>query len=351
MIKDRFHFREICDDDRMQLYWNRTLATIRDRYKAILRVETIKFDPLVSKYFEGEFTLNGTNNSSMMKNNINSGIVRRTVTEDEDHEDTTDNDLAVIKDFTHTEGNYTDDIDVISTGNDTRTGNNTTTDIRRGNTTSNNTNTTVNDSTETTTDDALTVDINHHAMKEAPMNASGVGIGTQGDDKGKLINLDFDYASEYDMNDHTGTTHTEGEDKIHGESTSTDVGGTTNNETSNMTHVINEGVDRSDTTYTDGSREYEDDKDRQYNDERDIHNIGNYHKSTVTSDQNTGSNSGSEETTGSNYQIKHDRYTGRDNVLPQDALKAAMNYLQNYSTAFEWLCNKLEINFIGVYDI
>lgn len=329
----------------------RTLATIRDRYRAILRVETIKWDPLVSKYFEGEFTVNGTNSNQTLKVNNNNGSVSRTVVEDENHIDHTDNDLNVLKDTVHTEGEYTDDIHVQTSGHDTRTGNNTTLDTRRGTTTNNNSSTTVNSSTETTSTDNTTVDINHHAAKDAPMNASGVGIVPSGEDKGKLTNLDFSYASEYDMTDHTGTTHEEGTDSTQGNSTTTDSGNSTNNETSNMQHTINEGVNRSDQTQTDGGREYEDDKSREYNDERDVHNEGSYHKSTTTTDSNAGTSQDTATENGQKYQIRHDRYTGRDNVLPQDAVKSAMNYLQNYSTAFEWLCNKLEINFIGVYDI
>ena len=80
------------------------------------------------------------------------------------------------------------------------------------------------------------------------------------------------------------------------------------------------------------------------------HNIKNVLSKTGTNTDDTVNNevrAGSENTN----EVKHDRYAGRDNVLPQDAMASATHYLMNYSTAFQWLCNKLEPCFIGVYDI
>ena len=50
LIEDRFYFREICDDEKMTRFFQRTLDTVRDRYNEMIRVETIKFDPLVFSF-------------------------------------------------------------------------------------------------------------------------------------------------------------------------------------------------------------------------------------------------------------------------------------------------------------
>lgn len=185
------------------------------------------------------------------------------------------------------------------------------------------------------------------------MNASGIITNNKavGDITGMLTNLDFDYATSYDQGDGSNKGHDES--GTTSDSTS-DVTGTdqgTSQDITNNTHVINESGTRHDEGEDHLTHEYEDDHSHQYADNRDITVNGGYTVSGSKSSTDSTSGTSGETSDASRYQIRHDRFTGRDNVLPQDALKAAMNYLQNYSTAFEWLCNKLEINFIGIYDI
>jgi len=78
-IKQYFMFREIVDDVKMPVFFWRTLAMYRGRYKALVRVESIEFDPLVNKYFEAEFSstnrsTSNTTQTSQTDKNGNIGV-------------------------------------------------------------------------------------------------------------------------------------------------------------------------------------------------------------------------------------------------------------------------------------
>lgn len=350
MLIDRFYFREICDDERMQRYWNRTLDVVRDRYRDILRIETIKFDPLVSKYFEGEYTVNGTKSGERVKvSNINS-TNSKTGSKNEIYEDYTTDRTSGESDWSQ-DGTSHEGRETESTSDNLREDNRTGRDTRLTTGNSNNSSTTIGQTTDVNESSGTSSNISHEAIKQAPMNASGVQTIASGVDKGKLTGLDFDYASMYKQDDSTGATTNESTDTQNSNSTTTDSGTNTTNATGNTTSTGRESEDLHNVT--------EDSLDKTYHDEGGEHHIdqgqrdNNGLRNTGTSETGTGHTSGTDNITdtGSEYSVRHERYTGRDNVLPQDALKSAMNYLQNYSTAFEWLCNKLEINFIGIYDI
>lgn len=351
MLIDRFYFREICDDERMQRYWNRTLDTVRDRYRDILRIETIKFDPLVSKYFEGEYTVNGTTSGTVNKINNMTGVKSRTTYDYEKHHDKTDDDFHILLDHDEDGGWTHSEQEQNTSGNDTKTGNNTVKGSRKDTSQGEVKNQHFDHTYTEDEADGSNSNINREAVKQAPMNASGVTITGSGDDAGHLANLDFNYASMYKQDDSKGKTHNHDENDVQNDGWSNDK---TQNQTSGSysdAHIINEGVDKTGHLDDETESSYHDEHDHTYMDQRDTENDGWKQKDGTVSDVNNATSSDQATNTGSNYEIKHDRYTGRDNVLPQDALKSAMNYLQNYSTAFEWLCNKLEINFIGIYDI
>lgn len=357
MIEDRFHYREICDDDKMERFFQRTLDTVRDRYRQILRMETIKFDPMVNKYFEGEYTTNGTDNSETARNILNVKDYRKSDSSESNYAEEVSNEFEVKKDTTSTEGSGTKEGSFSNTGSESKTGNNTiigTSNAQHNNSTS--------ESTTSHTDDVTTTtgssgEINHKAIKQAPMNASGVttngtaGVADQSSINGALNNLNFSYATAYDANDKTGKTYNHNDEDIDNTSTTTGTDAGSSSESSRNSHTVNEGINRSDGGSNDETNEYEETVNKEYEDARSIGTTGSDRMSGNTTGKDTFTGTDSVTKDGSSYQIKHDRYTGRDGVLPQDALKAAMNYLQNYSTAFEWLCNKLEINFIGIYDI
>ena len=357
MIEDRFFYREICDDDKMERFFQRTLDTVRDRYRQILRMETIKFDPMVNKYFEGEYTTNGTDNSEIRNSSDTMRLRQATNWLDNDHHDETDSSHEITKDHNEAQGSYQDDRDYSNQGHDEKNGNNTIS----GRSSSQHSNQTYEHVISHTDDDTTTTgssgEINHKAIKQAPMNASGVttngtaGVTDQSAIGGALNNLDFSYATAYDANDKTGKTYNKNVEDIDNQSTTNGTDGGSASESSSNTHVIHEGTDRGDSGEDHLAHSYEDYSDHEYEDKDHDETTGEYHNRGGDTVRDTNTNVSGTTRDGSTYQIKHDRYTGRDGVLPQDALKAAMNYLQNYSTAFEWLCNKLEINFIGIYDI
>lgn len=348
LIEDRFYFREICDDEKMTRFFQRTLDTVRDRYRQILRIETIKFDPLVSKYFEGEFTTDGSEDSMKMGTHNDTTENEGTNYQHQTNYEHTDNDFATVVDYEKTWGHKDADGEYSKSGSDSKDTNAATTGNTRSQHTTNIVGRTDSESDEHTEGSVDTSFIDRHALKQAPMSASGVGAG----EGGYLTGLDFNYASMYEQNDHKANTTDNGTTK-HTE------GNATNSETnqgnaqdynynSTSSHEL---AGNSESGSNEDHDVYQDEKQKNYSDNRDLTTDGYNTVEGHTGGTNIVTGSNNEIVNASNYQIRHDRYAGRDNVLPQDALKAAMNYLQNYSTAFEWLCNKLEINFIGIYDI
>lgn len=335
----------------MVLFFQRTLDTVRDRYRQILRVETTKFDPLVSRYFEREYTVNGTTSGTATKTGSVTGVNAKTIYDHDVYHDHTDNDLSITNDHDQNEGWITDDNHTETEGHEGTEGNNTVTGSNRSQSENHNHHT-YHDFTDTNdTVDGTNSNINHEALKQAPMNASGVQTIGSGDDRGKLTNLNFDYASMYKQDDNSGKNHAHTDNDVTSDGWTQDDGNSGTAGSHTDTHIIHEGTDKSGYVDEDNRRDYHDVTDHTYDDERDITADGWKTKNGTVRDERTGLTSDQSVNSGSNYEISHDRYTGRDGVLPQDALKSAMNYLQNYSTAFEWLCNKLEINFIGIYDI
>lgn len=331
----------------------RTINTVRDRYNSMIRVETIKFDPLVSRYFEGEFTVDGTSSSEIDNRKSNSVTNRSNNTSHETYHDETDNDFNVITDTEHNEGNYRNDGNFSNHGNDTINATSSTNSRTHDDSSGSTFTTTTNNTTDNKTVDGTEDHLERHAVKAAPMNASGVNLNSKkvSDMTGRLTGLSFKYASSYDQGDASGKNHEKTKDVT--KSTVTENGGTGGSADSNTysSSTTGSGTNSSKSGEDHLTHAYRDDKGRDYQDERDITVDGRRDNTDTGYSTSTSVLTDRGNKQDSNRKVRHDRYAGRDDVLPQDALKSAMNYLQNYSTAFEWLCNKLEINFIGVYDI
>ena len=62
------------------------------------------------------------------------------------------------------------------------------------------------------------------------------------------------------------------------------------------------------------------------------------------------SDAGSKDTEKTTSNTTREIFTGRDSLTPQDALKEAMAYVKT-SSAFNWLKEQLEVCFLSVYDI
>lgn len=193
------------------------------------------------------------------------------------------------------------------------------------------------------------------------MNASGVSLEERGTENasidGMLADLDFDYASSYQQADkqnknesahsETGSSNTTGS----GNSTTTDAFTNQSREALNGSRMDNGSNDRTIAQTDSENGTSHDTESGTYSDNGK--DWGNTLKITSKGGQNIDRTSGTDALTkyGSSNLVKRDRYTGRDGVLPQDAMRKAIDFLESYSNAFEWLCNKLEINFIGIYDI
>lgn len=51
-LTDQFYYRYVTDNDKFIRFFTRNLRRVADRYNNLVRIETIKFDPMVTRYFE-----------------------------------------------------------------------------------------------------------------------------------------------------------------------------------------------------------------------------------------------------------------------------------------------------------
>ena len=304
MIKSFFKYREICDDEKMETFFWRDLNIIAPKYKDLVRVETIDFDPLVNRYFESEYIGSRKGNGS-------------------DYGETTNN---VVTDA-QTAGNST--ADSHSTGTTNSTSNGTTegyaNGTNTGDSTVNGTNSNVSQSTENaegTTHSEKTI---RSADKTAPMSASGAG-GTSG----KLNNLDFTYATSLSQTDAEEDSSEQSQSVSHTSS---------NGENNTVTHSTDTSVSN---TGSETNNESETATDNTTN-STNVTN-GTSHSNTAGTVSNNHVSNNSETNRNRN------RYTGREGLTPTQAMAIASDYLMNYSTAFRWLTAQLEKNFISLYN-
>lgn len=462
----------------MEVYFWRTLAKYRDRYKALVRVQSIEFDPLVNRYFEAELisknvmnesessnrngntVTNNTSNGSFIGKDV--GISVRTGNEERNilvdtngnaidthtgNETTTRNsDLnrTISPNITETtkidesndesfngyretkgfEGRY-DDKTINGSYSDKHESLKPTTEKHSGSDgtkfTTNRETSVTNKGTQITENDGIQTGVSREATKAAPMSAvnigrldgtegsGGTGVGTSDITDGLLEPLDFKYASQYGENntigknigketisyDDFGTTEktisldgdgksieyghkvekehndkdtreyqnykekvtSAGQEYLDKSGTKTDTKKANNTVTktgTEQTHDITSGTDIV-------TRDLRDNKD--YNESRNetgtitSNETGNTSNDTTntTNDQFNGNVTNIDQMSGSKQSTNNvqnrNRYTGREGLTPQDAMRRAEEYLLGYSPAFQYIIDKLEINFILVYDI
>lgn len=365
-LNDYFYYREIFDDVKMYRIFSRTINILRDKYVSMVRVESISFDPLVSKYFEAEYitTKDGTN---VKTNNGTNTTYHKLGEQVHDYGSQHGTGDVTTDESKSSEINGLNTETVEESGHNSKTGTTNRTEQTTGNSTStgsssNSTTGSTSDRTTTTgTRNSTTVshedEIDRNAVKAAPMNASGVGIGNDG----HLTGLGFNYSSSYGQNDmrknNDETTNGSDNTNVTGSGSSSTRGtGTTSNSgqtSGNLTGYDNKsesGSTSNDRTGRYGIMSHQEDGRLTSETSHDNQTHSNFiEKSGVNTDETVlnGSTNGA---TNENI-LQRDRYAGRDGVLPQDAMASATHYLMTYSTAFQWLCNKLESCFIGVYDI
>lgn len=133
-IKDWFRYREICDDTKMDTFFWRQLRMYRYKYKQMLRMETVDFDPLVNRYFEAEYTTNQSTTGS----NTGSSSVESETTSDTTTSNTT-NFGATVTNSGNDATVHNTTVAVTEQGTTTETDGRTTTDTVTHNTTDNTT--------------------------------------------------------------------------------------------------------------------------------------------------------------------------------------------------------------------
>lgn len=462
----------------MEVYFWRTLAKYRDRYKTLVRVQSIEFDPLVNRYFEAELisknvmnesessnrngntVTNNTSNGSFIGKDIGTSVrtgneernilfdtdgnssdthtgnettkrnsdLNRTITpnitETTKINDTNTESFDSYKETKGFEGRY-DEKEINGSYTDTHESVEPTTEKHSG---TDITNYNMNRETEitnkgkqTTENDSVQTGVNREATKAAPMSAvnierldgtegsGGTGVGTSDITDGLIGPLDFKYASQYGESDTIGKNisretlsydefgTTEKTKSLDDDSQSIEYGhevekshhdkdtreyqnyiektsssgeeylektGSIKNQKDGTTTVTKTGTEqtRDITSGTDTVvRNLSDNKD--YNESRHetgtiiSNETGNTTNDTTntTNDQFNGNVTNIDQMSGSKQSTNNvqnrNRYTGREGLTPQDAMRSAEEYLLGYSPAFQYIIDKLEINFILVYDI
>lgn len=462
----------------MEVYFWRTLAKYRDRYKALVRVQSIEFDPLVNRYFEAELisnnvmnesessnrngntVTNNTSNGSFIGKDIGTSVrtgneernilvdtngnssdthtgsetttrnsdLNRTITpnitERTKIDETNVESFNAYRETKGFEGRY-DDKTINGSYSDRHESLEPTTEKHSGTDTTNykmNRETEIsNNGNQTTENDSVQTGVNRNAAKAAPMSAvnigrldgtegsGGTGVGTSDITDGLLGPLDFKYASQYGESNKIGKKidrqiisyenfgTTEKTKSLDGDAQSLEYGHEveryhndkdtreyqnykekvtsagqeylektgTKTDTKNGTNTVTKsGTER---TIENGSstdsvsrnlidiKEYDESK---HETGTIINNeTGNTSNDTThtTNDQFNGNVTNIDQMSGSKQSTNNvqnrNRYTGREGLTPQDAMRKAEDYLLGYSPAFQFIIDKLEINFILMYDI
>ena len=64
LLEDYFYYRYVCDNDKFVHFFQRNLKQFKKQYNEYLRVENIKFDPMITRYLERQVLNTTTNNGS-----------------------------------------------------------------------------------------------------------------------------------------------------------------------------------------------------------------------------------------------------------------------------------------------
>lgn len=472
-ITDHFQFREICDDERMGVYFWRTLDKYRDRYKALVRVQSIDFDPLVNRYFEAELLSNNvitkqdsSNRNSTVNNNrsVNGTTIgREDITGNSNNTETRD--LSTQNTGTESSYKFGKNDDTTQTTNnvkfdgstkyktdnkrtteegfenyreekgytnryDEKLLSGTITETDRSKTPSSEkysgTDTTAyhnNSTVETTNKGAQVLDVTdlstastREATKETPMSAvnvkrlDGTSDGSGGLTEGLFAPLDFTYATRYGENDNIGKNKHQEKTSFEGDfgTTQTTVSGegdgqaleygkeiarthddekktsydkySEKNSMNGLEYFTKSGIIKG--TITDDNLTEKTSKDE--TNEKGLQTVnGSFTEQNNGTSTNKGTETGSvtsvnetnnnvvsnnsvntneegnsstiDSMTGNQNTTENlknrNRYTGREGLTPQDAMRSAEEYLLGYSPAFQFIIDKLEINFIAIYDI
>ena len=352
-IFDRFESREICDNDKFDRYFRRTITNYKSKFETLLMIEGIKFDPMVNRYLEAQQIRNGTgSNRGVTYNDFSnkqggSGNVTT---------DTTTKDTESYKGL-HTAQSETHNTGLNSSEEETNNSKLTTGSLESiGSNMHSGTVTTSGRSAGEThnTSDSSNDSVTRKADKVAPMSASGVTSAAAGEGQAPgphLANLDFSYASQYAQQDNAGRNigkNDENKSETHSESVTTTERNSDTRKDSNTGRETDKGgrkvqardkrdENKNDTDRTDDKRESDGNVHAYQIDQRAYTDEGTSRKedtvTTQTSDTST------------------NRITGREGLTPQEAKRQAEEYLRRFNPAIEWFLGVLETCIIGIYDI
>lgn len=301
IIEDWFYFRKIVDNEKFAHFFNRKLRIINYQFNQLYRFETIKIDPFVANYMEKEHSYKRT--MQTLRN-----LEQKTLYE------ASEKDLGTI--VTESESTMTPNLK--STKKETSDFNTKNTgDIKNildlktvndGSTSSDTSNTTTNDLT------------NRQLNGTLPMSDGYVD--------GFPENLNWENASTQGEAKNTGTVSDSGNSS--GTSTNTETRTGTDTQTQDTNEKFS-GTKDSLSDYTGNSKTNKN--------ETETHNLTKDNNSST--DHNTKSN-GSDAENSSYKEI----LTGRNGILPSQALEEARNYMYN-TNSMKWLLDQLEVCFLS----
>lgn len=397
-MTNHFFYREICDDDKMEMFFWRTLNKYRPRFLTLLEIQGIHFDPMVNKYLEAENTDKAQRTAS--GSSTNSGDNTRTGNSTTNATDkgtmTEEGDSARLTSESNTAEAGTERTSSTTAAensghSETSKDGRTSTGTRLNDANRINNRTTQGTTDETTAATGGYSDVTEgtdasksrsdgrtrEAAKQAPMSASNVPA-TQGDGAATLPgahigDLDFTYASNYGQRDegrlasdettrNSTTAHTS-------EDNSSRHGATQDAASENGTESVRETTQgQEDATRTAASldersastngaeRGSETRAENRAGQESTQDKRTSGHDNTAVTTTNTTDgdkyfSTGTRNDKTTEERLNRNRLTGRDGLTPQEGLRTSEEYLRRMGPAINYLIDVLETCFIGIYDI
>ena len=312
-IYNWFQFRYLCDNSRFLAYFQRQVLLYQMQYLSYLRVETTEIDPMVADYMERQILRDGSTVAKTTGTDTTTGSNNST-----DSTEYSGSDVTAFE----TERNGNSEGTTNGTTTTTNSGSDVTT-VEYGKTSNtNNESTTANEATSSDSSD------NQGMTGQTPDSSVYPASGFP-------ENLQWQYASTQAQNKVTGEHSENSESTVNGSTTVTEGG----SDDTTLTHGLkSEVVTTGNTTGTD-SVSGTDTTTVQH---------GQKVANTVTGD----SSSSVEHNTSVDTTVNDDtreRYSGR-HESPQDLLDRARSYILN-TNAFKWFIEKLDPCFLAFYEV
>ena len=391
MINNWFDFRQVCDDDKFEVFFRRQLNLYYSKYLEMQRIEPgyAHYDWLVNQYLEvqrkntgsSENSANSTNNAT---NNLTITNNLTNKTENSGSDSNQQNITNHVSNTTTSESSNT----LTNSGKDT--GSNSGTNSSNLTTTNNledkNSTIITNKNNQTQTNSSTSSDKNkttvvgselndmRNVSKNLPLTSSNIGhqdfnLGNQEETivtVNQIVNLDFtEGTTQAEASSTTGSlsnqnslntgnslstiSYTGEPDKNETNATYTKTGTVTNSgsDTSSSTNEINYG--KVENSEGNNSTDFTEDSTNS------LSNTINYGKIETATNTGTVGNSGNssntseEKSTSKNENLEQMQQTGRSGNIAE-ILAESYEFIKG-SPAFLWLKSKLEEVFLGVYDI